>query len=51
MAYNKKRTARMESRSDADLVRFVHARTLSSAAALYQLKKRGKLHLLASKEA
>lgn len=46
---NEKRTARMEKRSDADLVRFVHAKTLSSAAAEYQLRKRGKIHLLASR--
>ena len=44
---NTKRTARMAARSDAELVKFVHAKTLSSAAAYYQLRKRGKLSLLA----
>jgi hypothetical protein len=44
---NEKRTARMVRKSDAELVKFVHAKTLSSAAAYYQLKARGKLALLA----
>lgn len=44
---NEKRTASMARKSSADLVRFVKARTLSSAAALYQLRARGELNLLA----
>ena len=51
MAINQKRTERMARRSSPELVKFVKARTLSSAAALYQLKKRGDLHLLAKAEA
>jgi hypothetical protein len=47
MAINKRRAERMARRSDAELVRFVHAKTLSSAAAYYALEKRGKLSLLA----
>jgi hypothetical protein len=46
--FNKARAERMARKSDSELVRFVHARTLSSAAARYQLEKRGKLHLLAT---
>ncbi len=51
MAINEKRTARMARKSSPELVAFVKAKTLSSAAALYQLKKRGDLHLLATVEA
>lgn len=51
MAYNVKRAERMARRSDAELVRFAKARTLSSAAAIYQLRKRNKMHLLVEKEA
>ena len=44
---NEKRTASMARKSSAELVKFVKARTLSSAAAEYQLKARGELSLLA----
>lgn len=47
MAINEKRTARMRRKGDSELVAFVHAKTLSSAAAYYELKQRGNLHLLA----
>jgi hypothetical protein len=41
MAYNAKRTTRMQQRSVADLVRFYESKTLSSAAAAYELVRRG----------
>lgn len=42
MPFNEKRTASMQRKSDAELAKFVTARTLSSAAAAYELKKRYK---------
>jgi hypothetical protein len=47
MAYNVKRAERMARKSSAELVRFVKAKTLSSAAAEYALRQRGEMHLLA----
>ena len=45
--HNEKRKASFARKSSPELVRFVKARTLSSACAYYQLKQRGDLHLLA----
>lgn len=45
--FNEARAKRMAKRDDATLVKFVHSGSLSSAAAFYQLKARGKLALLA----
>jgi hypothetical protein len=50
MAYNVKRTERMKRKSSRELVGFVNAKTLSSAAAYHELKQRKELHLLASRE-
>jgi hypothetical protein len=47
MAINNKRAEAMARKSSSELVKFVKAKTLSSAAAEYQLRKRGELHLLA----
>lgn len=47
MKHNEKRKASFARKSSPELVRFVKARTLSSACALHQLKARGDLHLLA----
>ena len=40
MAINEKRKARMQRRSDTELARFMAAKTLSSAAAEYELRRR-----------
>ena len=40
MPINKKRTEAMQRRTDTELAKFVKARTLSSAAAEYELRKR-----------
>ena len=40
MSINVRRKASMERKSDTELARFVKAKTLSSAAALFELKKR-----------
>jgi len=45
--HNEKRKARFAKLSSPALVKFAKAKTLSSACALYQLKARGDLHLLA----
>lgn len=42
MAINHKRTAAMRRKSTSDLKAFVKAKTLSSAAALYELQERGE---------
>ncbi len=47
--HNEKRKASFARKSSPDLVRFVKSGSLSSACALFQLKARGDLHLLASK--
>ena len=47
---NEKRNASFARKSSPELVKFVKAGTLSSACALYHLKKRGDLHLLAKGE-
>lgn len=41
MAFNLQRTARMASKSDAQLLIIWKAKSLSSAAAAYELKRRG----------
>jgi hypothetical protein len=41
MTHNRKRALRMAGRSVAELKRFVDAGSLSSAAAEYELRKRG----------
>ena len=51
MAHNEKRKASFARKSSVELVRFVKARTLSSACAYGTLKARGDLHLLAKAEA
>jgi hypothetical protein len=40
MKYNKIRTAKMKEKSDHELEKFVEAKTLSSAAAAYELRRR-----------
>jgi hypothetical protein len=40
LAINEKRTERMKRKSDTELARFMKAKTLSSAAAEYELRKR-----------
>lgn len=50
MAHNEKRKASFARKSSPELVRFVKARTLSSACAEYILRQRGDSHLI-SKEA
>lgn len=47
MSHNEKRKASFARKSSADLVRFVKSGSLSAACALFQLKARGDLHLLA----
>jgi hypothetical protein len=47
MAYNKKRAESFARKSSPELVKFYKSGSLSAAAAFYQLKKRGDLHLLA----
>lgn len=48
-SHNEKRKASFARKSSPDLVRFVKAGSLSAACALYHLKARGDLHLLATK--
>jgi hypothetical protein len=50
MAHNEKRKASFARKSSGELVKFVKARTLSSACAYATLKARGDLHLLAKGE-
>lgn len=38
---NKKRTSRIQQKSSGELKRIVDSKSLSSAAALYELRKRG----------
>lgn len=47
MAINEKRAERFARKSSPELVKFYKSGSLSSAAAFYQLRKRGDLHLLA----
>lgn len=46
MAHNEKRKASFAKKSSKELVRIVHAGSLSSACAYYNLRQRGDLHLL-----
>lgn len=43
MAVNKKRTAKMQYRSDPELKKIMESGSLSSAAAEYELRKRGSI--------
>ena len=47
MAINVERAKRMARKPSAELVKIVKGKTLSSAAAEYQLRQRKELHLLA----